>query len=68
MLEKNGILSAVTPDRCSKDAKCKFYRSNKPITYARGYARSQKQMFPNKLLDYYMWTVVISPYSRNWHE
>ena len=48
MLEKNDILSVVNPNRCIKDAKCKFFRSNKPITYARGFAHFQKRMFPDQ--------------------
>ena len=48
LLEKSDILYVVNPNRCSKDDKCKFYRSNKPITYARGFAHFQKRMFPSQ--------------------
>ena len=48
MLEKNDILSVLNPERCSKDANCKFYRSNKPIIYARGFSHFQKRMFPGQ--------------------
>ena len=63
MLEKNDILSVVNPGRCSKDDKCKFYRSNKPITYARGFAHFQKRMFPEQY-DRFS-TILISKFGRN---
>lgn len=63
MLEKNDILSVVNPDRCSKDAKCKFYRSNKPITYAHGFAHFQKRMFPGQYDRFSM--MLISKFGRN---
>ena len=46
MLEKNDILSVVNPNRCIKDAKCKFFRSNKPITYAAASPTSRSGCFP----------------------
>lgn len=63
MLEKNDILSVVNPGRCSKDAKCKFYRSNKPITYARGFAHFQKRMFPDQYDRFSM--ILINKFGRN---
>ena len=63
LLETNNILSVVNPYRCSKDAKCKFYRSNKPITYARGFAHFQKRMFPEQYDRFSM--ILISKFGRN---
>ena len=63
MLEKNDILSVVNPNKCSKDAKCKFFRSNKPITYARGFAHFQKRMYPDQY-DKFM-TLLICHFGRN---
>lgn len=48
MLEKEEMLTLVNPNRCSKDARCKFYRDSKPVTYARGFAHFQKRMFPEQ--------------------
>ena len=48
MSEKKDILSVVNPTKCSQDAKCKFFRSNKSVTYARGFAHFQKRMFPDQ--------------------
>ena len=63
MLEKKNILSVVNPNRCSKDAKCKFFRSNKPITYARGFAHFQERMFPDQY-DRFS-TILIGKFGRN---
>ena len=63
MLEKNDILSVLNPGRCSKDAKCKFYRSNTPITYARGFAHFQKRMFPDQYDRFSM--ILMSTFGRN---
>ena len=63
MLEKNDILSVVNPNKCSKDAKCKFFRSSKPITYACGFAHIQKRMFPEQY-DYFS-TLLIGRFGRN---
>ena len=46
--EKTVLLHIVNPKRCSKDAKCEFYRDTKPVTYARGFTNFQKKMFPNQ--------------------
>ncbi|MGM9760114.1 MAG: DUF6078 family protein [Parabacteroides sp.] len=63
LLEKNNILHLVNPNKCSKDAQCKFYRSNKPITYARGFAHFQKRMFPEQYDRFSM--MLISQFGRN---
>lgn len=62
-LEKDDIISMVNPNRCSKDDKCKFYRSNKPITYARGFAHFQKRMFPDQYDRFSM--ILMSKFGRN---
>ena len=63
LLEKDDMLHVVNPNRCSKDAQCKFYRSNKPVTYARGFAHFQKRMFPEQY-DRFS-TILISKFGRN---
>ena len=63
LLEKDEILHVVNPNKCSKDAQCKFYRSNKPITYARGFAHFQKRMFPDQY-DRFA-TMLIARFGRN---
>lgn len=48
LLEKEEILQLVNPSKCTKDAQCKHYRSNAPVSYARGFAHFQKRMFPDQ--------------------
>ena len=62
-LEKKDILSVVNPTKCSQDAKCKFFRSNKPITYARGFAHFQKRMFPDQYDRFSM--ILLGKFGRN---
>lgn len=45
LLAKASVLQVVNPNMCSKDAQCKYYRSNEPVTYAKGFTNFQKQMF-----------------------
>ena len=63
LLEKDDMLHVVNPNKCSKDAQCKFYRSNKPVTYARGFTHFQKRMFPGQY-DRFS-TILISKFGRN---
>ena len=63
MSEKKDILSVVNPTKCSQDAKCKFFRSNKPVTYARGFAHFQKRMFPDQYDRFSM--ILIGKFGRN---
>lgn len=48
LLETGNFLRLVNPSRCTKDASCSFYRSNRPVTYARGFTNLQKRMFPQQ--------------------
>lgn len=63
MLAENDILRLVNPSMCSKDALCKYYRSNAPITYARGFAHFQKRMFPEQYNRFS--TMLIDRFGRN---
>ena len=63
LLEKDDMLHVVNPNRCSKDAQCKFSRTTKPVTYARGFAHFQKRMFPEQY-DRFS-TILISKFGRN---
>jgi len=48
-LQKNETyLQLINPKKCTKTAKCKFYRSNEPVVYARGFTGFQKKMFPGQ--------------------
>ena len=47
-LEKDNYMNVVNPNKCSKDAKCRYYRSNKPVIYARGFAHFHNHMLPNQ--------------------
>ena len=63
LLAKEDILRVVNPSKCSKDAQCKYYRSNEPITYARGFAHFQKRMFPEQYDRFSM--ILIGKFGRN---
>lgn len=63
LLEKNDFVQVVNPGRCSKDAQCRFYRSNKPVIYARGFAHFQKRMFPDQYDRFSM--ILIGKFGRN---
>lgn len=46
LMQKETYLQLINPNLCSKDNSCKFYRSNQPVIYARGFTGFQKQMYP----------------------
>lgn len=48
LLPKAFILHLLNPERCTADGSCPHYRSSKPVTYARGLTKMQKQMYPDQ--------------------
>ena len=63
LLETGNFLRLVNPSRCTKDASCSFYRSNRPVTYARGFTNFQKRMFPDQYSRFM--SICIKHWSRN---
>ena len=63
LLETGNFLRLVNPSRCTKDASCSFYRSNRPVTYARGFTNFQKRMFPDQYSRFM--SICINHWSRN---
>ena len=62
-LEKDDVMSVVNPSKCSKDGKCRYYRSNKPVTYARGFAHFKDRMYPEQYARFSM--ILIGKFGRN---
>lgn len=62
-VQQDDFLLLINPTRCSKDAECRFYRDNRPVTYARGFTGFQKRMFPDQYSRFM--AVCISHWSRN---
>ncbi len=48
LLESESFLRLINPERCTKTAKCKFYRTSEPVRYAYGFTGFQKKMFPQQ--------------------
>lgn len=60
LLETQEELRMINPSRCSKEQTCKFYRSNKPLRYARGFASFQPKMLPRQ------WSSFVSILREEW--
>ncbi|WP_298642541.1 DUF6078 family protein [uncultured Prevotella sp.] len=63
MMEQNEFLHLINPNRCSKDESCSYYRNCSPVSYARGFTKFQKQMFPDQYRRFM--TICINHWSRN---
>lgn len=63
MLEKADYLHLINPTKCCKDASCRFYRDNSPITYALGFTNFQKQMLPDQYQSFM--GILIGHFGRN---
>lgn len=48
LIETQEYLRLINPRRCTYDSTCKYYRSNTPVMYARGFTNFQQQMFPGQ--------------------
>lgn len=46
--QKDTILHLLNPDLCSRNESCRFYRSNAPVVYARGFTNFQQRMYPGQ--------------------
>ena len=63
LLKTANYLDLINPTKCSKDEKCKFYRTSKPMIYARGFTNFQKNMFPGQYQQFMM--MLIGKFGRN---
>ena len=63
LAKKEDYLYLINPDRCTKDGKCRFYRDNKPVIYARGFTNFQKRMYPNQYQKFM--SIMIGIFGRN---
>ena len=46
--EEAEFMQIITPRSCSGDKACTYYRSNVPVTFAKGFTNFQKRMFPEQ--------------------
>ena len=46
LLKTETYLTLINPEKCEKTAECRFYSSNAPVMFARGFTGFQKKMFP----------------------
>ncbi len=46
--ESETYLQLISPKKCTKTAKCKFYRTSEPVRYAYGFTGFQRKMFPGQ--------------------
>lgn len=63
MLKKDDYLTLLNPSRCSRDASCRFYRDNEPVSYARGFTGMQKRMLPGQYKTFMF--ILIGEFGRN---
>ena len=48
MIEESEFMQLINPRKCTKDQSCPYYRSNVPVTFAKGFTNFQKRMFPEQ--------------------
>ena len=63
LIEEKDYLRLINPNRCGKDETCRFYRSSKPVTYARGFTNFQKRMFPDQYRHFM--SILVARFGRN---
>lgn len=62
-LKTDERLRLINPTRCTQDASCAYYRSNRPMVYARGFTNFQRRMFPDQYASFM--AICISEWGRN---
>lgn len=62
-LEKQSLLRLLNPNHCTKDDQCPHFRSNVPVTFARGFTNFQRNMFPQQYAQFMR--LCIAHFSRN---
>lgn len=58
--QEQEVLRVLNPGRCTKDEDCKYYRSNAPIRYARGFASFKPKMLPGQ------WSAFVNILRNEW--
>lgn len=58
LIKQEEFLRLISPNKCTKDAECPYYRCSNPVRYARGFTGFQKQMFPQQY-EQFMTTLVM---------
>lgn len=62
-LKTDELLRLINPTRCTQDASCAYYRSNRPMVYACGFTNFQRRMFPDQYASFM--AICISEWGRN---
>lgn len=62
-LKTDELLRLINPTRCTQDVSCAYYRSNRPMVYARGFSNFQRRMFPDQYASFM--AICISEWGRN---
>ncbi len=62
-LKTDELLRLINPTRCTQDASCAYYRSNRPMVYACGFTNFQRRMFPDQYASFM--GICISEWGRN---
>ena len=63
MIEESEFMQLINPRKCTKDQSCPYYRSNKPVTFAKGFTNFQKRMFPEQYKKFMQ--MLITKFGRN---
>lgn len=63
LLGTNTYIRIINPQLCTAVADCQFYRSSKPVRYARGFTHFQQRMFPNQYARFK--TILTGLFGRN---
>lgn len=63
LMQTEDTLHLINPNKCTKDGECRFYRSNTPVMYARGFTNFQKRMFPDQYQTFM--SILMGKFGRN---
>ena len=63
LMETQTYIRLINPKLCTKDEDCQFYRSAKPVLYARGFTNVQKCLLPEQYQRFM--TTLIGRFGRN---
>ena len=58
LIKQEEFLRLISPNKCTKDDGCPYYRYSNTVRYARGFTGFQKQMFPQQY-EQFMTTLVM---------
>lgn len=58
LIKQEEFLRLISPNKCTKDDGCPYYRCSNTVRYARGFTGFQKQMFPQQY-EQFMTTLVM---------